>query len=167
MARSAIALLSRPRQAGSGSACLARRSAIGARSIGRIRLGSTRRGIPRRVRVGPVSRTRDTYRYCTTGGSGPVTAVFSNRGRGGRVELVVTTALGHGNRNVRVRSGGAAFERAYPNRRRVAPGLYRATPHSARLFGVRRGGVRFVAVASARLLRNPRRLLRDLRLARR
>jgi len=82
----------------------------------------------------------------------PAGAVFS---RGGRVELVVSTAR------------AAAFQRAYPNRRRMASGLYRASPHSARLFALSRGQVRLVAVASQRVLGSPRRLLRDLRLARR
>jgi hypothetical protein len=84
-----------------------------------------------------------------------VTAVFSKRSRAGRVELIVSSAR------------AAAFGRAYPTRRRMAPGLFRASPHSTRLLGVRHGRVRFVAVASRRALRSPRRLLRDLRLARR
>jgi hypothetical protein len=105
--------------------------------------------------VAPVRRTRDTHRYCTKRGSGQVTAVFSNRSRAGRVELVVSTAP------------AAAFQRAYPTRRRMASGLFRASPNGRRLLGVRRGRVRFVAVASDRLLRSPRRLARDLRLARR
>jgi len=169
MARSAIALLSRPRPtrpAQPGSAkCLARRSPIGSRNIGRIRLGYTRPGILRRVRVAPVGRTRLTHRYCIKGRAGRVTAVFSGRSRGARVELVTTTALGHGNRRVRVRSRAAAFRTAYPNSRRIAAGLYRAGPRSPRLFGVRGGRVRFIAVVSRRLLGNPRRLQRDLRLA--
>ena len=160
MARSVLALLSKPRGQGGtpegGSAgCLARRPAIGSRGVGRIRLGYTRRALARRVPIAPVRRTRDTRRYCTKGGSGRVTAVFSKRGRAGRVELILSTAPAR------------AFQRSYPTRRRMAPGLFRASPRSARLLGVSRGRVRFVAVASERALRSPRRLLRDLRVARR
>ena len=159
MARSAIALLSQPRQGGTtppggqaSGACLARRPAIGSRGVGRIRLGYSRRTLLRRVRVQPVRRTRAAYRYCTKRGSGRVTAVFS---RSGRVELIVSTAR------------AAAFQRSYATRRRMGAGLFRASPGSPRLLGVSRGRVRFVAVASDRLLRNPRRLVRDLRLAQR
>ncbi len=82
-----------------------------------------------------------------------MTAVFSNRSRGGRVELILSTAP------------AAAFRRAYPNRRRLGPGLFRASPRSRRLLGVSGGRVRFVAVVGDKALRNLRRLARDLRLA--
>jgi hypothetical protein len=162
MARSAIALLSRPRDGAGGGGggpaggesrrCLARRPEIGSRGIGRIRLGYTRRALARRVPVAPARRTRHAYSYCTKGGAGRVTALFSKTGR---VELVVSTAR------------AAAFRRAYPSRRRIAPGLFRASPRSRRLVGVRGGRVRFVAVASPRLFGKPARMARDLRLARR
>jgi hypothetical protein len=141
--------------------CLARRSPIGPRNIGRIRIGYTRRRLLR-VPVRPVSRTRHAYRYCVSGRSGRVTAIFSRPGRRGRVELVATTARGHGNRRVLVRSRAAAFRRAYPGRRRIAAGLYRAGTHSPRLFALRRGRVRLIAVATPRLLRDPRALRRAL-----
>ena len=81
------------------------------------------------------------------------------------MELVATTARGHGNRRVRVLSRTRAFRRAYPRRRRVARGIYRASPGSPRLFGVRRGRVRYIAVANRRLLRRPAALRRALRRA--
>lgn len=171
MARSAIAVLRRPRPAGPSAPapaqCLARRSPIGTRNIGRIRLGYTRQGLVRDVRVSPLGRTPHLYRYCVAGRAGRVTAVFSDRSGGGRVELVTTTALGHGNRRVRVRTGAGAFRSAYPKRRRIARGLYRASSRSPRLFGVQRGHVQFIAVASKSLLEKPRKLRRDLQLARR
>ncbi len=160
MARSTIAQLNKPwsgpatTQGGTAGRCLARRPAIGSRGVGRIRLGYTRGALARRVAVAPVRRTRDAYRYCTKRRSGSVAAVFSRRSRSGRVELILSTAR------------APAFRRAYPNRRRIAPGLFRASPDSRRLLGVRRGRVRFVALASDRVLRSPRRLARDLRLAR-
>ena len=144
--------------------CLARRSPIGPRGIGRVRLGRTRARL-RRLRVQPSRRTRYTYRYCVRGGSGRVTAVFSSRSRRGKTRLITTTARGHGNRRVRVRSRASRFRRAYRRRVRVSRGVYRASPGSPRLFGVRRGRVRFIAVASRDLLRSPRRLRRYLRRA--
>jgi hypothetical protein len=47
----------------------------------------------------------------------------------------------------------------------MARGLFRASPRGGRLLGVRGGRVRFVAVASNRVVGTPRRLLRDLRQA--
>jgi hypothetical protein len=77
------------------------------------------------------------------------------------VRLVTTTAAGHGNRRVRVGSGSRRFFAAYPRGRRIGGGLNRANPGSPRLFGIRRGRVRFIAVADRRLLRPGKR--RDLR----
>jgi hypothetical protein len=111
--------------------------------------------------VQPVRRTRRSYRYCVKGGPGRVTAVFSSRSRRGRVRLVTTTARGHGNRSVRVRSRSRRFFAAYPRARRIGRGLYRAGTRSPRMFGIRRGRVRFTAVADRRLLRwGKRRALR-------
>lgn len=129
--------------------CLSRRSPIGPRNIGRIRLGRTRRRLLQ-LRVEPLRRTRRSYRYCVKGRSGQVTAVLSSGSARGRVRLVTTTAHGHGNR--RVRSSSRRFFAAYPRGRRIGRGLYRANPRSPRLFGIRRGRVRFIAVADRRLL---------------
>jgi hypothetical protein len=144
--------------------CLARRSRVGPRNIGRARLGYTRRRLLR-LPVKPVRRTRRSYRYCVKGSRGRVTAVFSSRSGRGRVRLVTTTARGHGNRRVRVGSRAASLRRAYPSRSRIRRGLYRASPRSPRLFGLRAGRVCFVAVADRRLLGKPRTLRRYLRLA--
>jgi sugar lactone lactonase YvrE len=142
--------------------CLARRSPIGARSIGRVRLGHTRRRMLRRVGIRPVSRTRHSYGWCVRRGSGRVTAVF---GGSGRSLLVTSTARGHGNRGVRPGVRVGVSRRAYPRRRALAGGLWSAGPRSPRLVGVRRGRVRFVGVADRRLLRRPRLLRRYLRRA--
>ena len=154
MARSTIAQLKKPRPAGTAppgvsTPCLAHRPAVGERRIGRIRLGATRRALGR-LAVAPVRRTRAAYSYCTKRGPGRVTAVFSKRGR---VELILSTAP------------STAFQRAYPARRRIASGLFRASPRSSRLLGIRGGRVAFVAVAGEKVLRNPRRLVRDLGVA--
>ena len=140
--------------------CLARRSPIGPRNIGRIRLGFTRRRLLR-LPVKPVRATARSFRYCVKRSKGGVRAVFSRRGR---VLLVATTARSHGNRGVRP-GRRVALRAAYPSRRALGRGVYRAGRRSRRLIGVRRGRVRFVAVASDRLIRNPRALRRHLRLA--
>jgi hypothetical protein len=149
---------------GAARGCLSRRSPIGPRNIGRVRLGRTRRELLR-IPVLPTRRTRYTYRWCVKRSSGRVTAVFSSRSRRGRALLLTTTARAHGNRLLRPGSSAGRLSRAYPNRRRVGPGLYRARRGSPRLIGLRRGRVRFFAVAHRRLLRDPRALRRYLRRA--
>ena len=143
--------------------CLARRSPIGPRNIGRVRLGYTRRQAIRRIRPKPIRRTRRTFRWCVKRSSGKVVAVFGKRRR---IQLAVTRARAHGNRRLRPGSRGRALRRAYPRRRRILRGVFRANARSPRLIGVRRGRVRFHAVASRKLLRNRRALRRSLRRAR-
>ncbi len=151
--------------AGGSTSCLARTARAGVRNVGRIRLRYTRRQLLRRVAPAPRHRRRRSYVYCVKGGRRRVSAVFSSRSRRGRVELVATTAPGHRARRVRPGSRLRSFRAAYPRRRRVARGVYRAAPHSRHVVVVRRGRVRMLAVASPRLKRA--RLLKDLRLARR
>ena len=139
-------------------ACLARRSPIGPRNIGRVRLGLTRTRLA--SRIGPSRRGRLVTRWCVKRSRGRVSAVFASRSRRARARLVVTTARGHGNRRVRPGSSARALRRAYPRLRRVARGVYRANPSSPRIFGVRRGRVRFIGVADRRLIRSPSRLRR-------
>jgi hypothetical protein len=143
---------------GSSGGCLARRAPLGPRNIGRVRLGLTRRALGRRVPA-PTRRTARSWRWCVKGGQGSVIASFSRRGR---VQLVASTAPGHGNRGIRPGIRSRRLSRGYPGRRALGRGLYRARPRSARLIGVRRGRVRFVAVASSQLLRNRRALVRLL-----
>jgi lysophospholipase L1-like esterase len=169
MARSAIAVLSRPRGGGPGGhpghrSCLARRATLGKDRLGRVRLGFTRARLLL-LRVDPVTRTPDSFRYCTKGGAGAVTAVFSSRRTGGQVELVLTSSPRHVSRRVHRGSSAAALKRAYPHRRRIAAGLYRASPRSHRIFGVSHRRVSFAAVAAKRALRHPHRLVRDLKVA--
>ena len=141
--------------------CLARRSPVGRRNIGRVRLGISRKRLllsPRLARVRPVTTSRKRYRYCVRGSRRRVTAVF---GRRGKAELITTNATGHGNRGVRPGRSARRLRRAYPNRRRIGRGLYRLGKRSRRLVGVRKGKVRFVAVASKRvLLKRNRKALR-------
>jgi len=176
MARSAIAVLSQPRRGGQGTGggpvggpgggsrvCLARRSSVGPRGIGRIRLGATRAAL-RRVRVAPTQRKRARTRWCTKGG-GQVTAVFASRKRRARVVFVLTTAPGHRSRGVHPDSAAAALKRTYPKRVRLTRGLFLASPRSHRFFGVFHKRVTFIAVAGKGAMRNANLLNRALRLA--
>ena len=131
--------------------CLAG-SRVGRRGIGGVRLGYTRNQALRRTKADPIKRTARTLRWCVAGKRRQVTAAFSRRGR---AVLVTVNA--------------AANLRAYPRRRAVTRGVFRARSHGVRvlLVGVRHGRVRLIAVADARLLHHPRVLLRYLRIARR
>ena len=143
--------------------CLARRSPIGARNVGRIRLGSTRRALLA-LRVRSPRRAHRRLSYCVKGSRGRVTAVFSGRSARARVELVVTTAPGHGNRGIRVGSAAARFRRSYPGRVHLRGEVYAAGPKSRLLFGLRRGRVAFMAVGTRAVVGRPARIRRDLRL---
>ena len=140
-----------PEGAGSGAGvpgCLARRAPIGPRNIGRIRLRLTRRQLLRRVPA-PRRETRRSWRWCVKGGRGAVSAAFDARGR---VALVATTAPRHGNRRIHPGTGVRTLKRAYPRSRALGRGLVRANRRSPRLLGVRRGRVRFIAVAAPRTI---------------
>ena len=145
-----------------GRNCLARRSPIGPRNIGRLRLNRTRRGLLRGPGPDPVRRTRRSLRFCVKGGGGGVAAVFDRRGRS---RLLVTTAPRHGNRRLRRGSSRRRVMRAFPRARRVTRGVLRAGPRSRRLIGVRRGRVRYLGVADRRLIARPRTLRLLLRSA--
>ncbi len=173
MSRSALAVLSQPRQqAGPGTGggpvggspvCLARRSRVSGRGIGRIRLGAKRAALGR-IRVAPTQRSRARVRWCTNGG-GQLTAVFSSRKRTARVVFVATTAPGHRIRRVHSDSSKAALARAYPKRVRLTRGLFLSSRRGNALFGVSRGRVSFIAVAGRGALRHVGPLNRALRLA--
>jgi hypothetical protein len=140
--------------------CLSRRSPIGPRNIGRVRLGLTRAKLRRLPGAGKT--TPRSWRWCVSGSRGKVVAVFTPKGR---VALVATTARRHGNRQLRPGSGMGRLRIAYPSRRALGSGLFRAGPGSPRLIGVRRGRVRFIAVATPNLIGNRAALRRYLRLA--
>ena len=141
--------------------CLSRRSPIGRRNIGRVRLGLTRRRLARRV-PGPGRTTRRSWRWCVKRARGTVRAAFTKRGR---VALVATTARRHGNRRVRPGSRASRLRRAYPRRRALGRGLFRVSRRSRRVIAVRRGKVRFIAVASPRVIAKRALLRRYVRLA--
>jgi hypothetical protein len=141
--------------------CLARRSPIGPRNIGRVRIGLTGGRLLKRV-PGPGRSGRRAWRWCVTSSPGTVRAAFTRRGK---VALVATTARRHGNRRLHPGSRVRALRRAYPRRRAIGRGLFLANPRSPRLIGVHRGRVSYIAVASRSLLRHRAALRRYLRLA--
>jgi hypothetical protein len=126
----------------SGAACLSRGARIGARHIGRVRLGTTRAALARSV-AAPRERRKRSWRWCVKGG-GTVTAAFS---KSGRVALVATTA---GRRHLP--RHGTTIRRS----------LVRA---GTRLYSVHGRKVRYVAVASRSTLAHPRLLRSYLRAA--
>ncbi|HEX2234220.1 MAG TPA: hypothetical protein VHG69_12750 [Thermoleophilaceae bacterium] len=141
--------------------CLPRRARVGRRGIAGIRLGQTRRRLLR-MRVRPLRRTRRSFRYCVRGSRARVSVVFRHDGP---VELITTTARGHGTGRIRPGASRRTARRAYPRRRGVGRGVVRAGRRSPHVLGFRRGRVRFVAVANRILLANPRKLRRHLRIA--
>jgi hypothetical protein len=147
--------------AGNKPGCLARTAPIGPSNIGRVRLGLTRTGLLRRVPL-PGRRGKRVWSWCVKGGKGRVSAAFT---RGGRVALVTTTAPRHGNRRIHPGTGVRALRRAYPRRRALGRTLLRANPRSPRLFGIRRGKVRYIAVTSRRTIGKRKTLRSYLRYA--
>ena len=138
--------------------CLPSGTRFGTRGAGPLRVGAPLNDAPSALR-----RTAYSVRYCVEGRRGEVRAVLARRGPSGRVVLVATTVPEHALRTVTVGARAGAVARAFPRRVRVAPGLYRVAPESLRLIGVRGGRVRFLAVASRSLLRNPSALRRAVR----
>jgi hypothetical protein len=134
---------------------VSRRSPIGRRGIGRIRLGMTRKALARRLPA-PRRKTKRSWRWCVKGGKGSLSAAFS---KSGRVTLVATTAARSGKRNVLPGSSTAQLRRRYPRRQTLGRSIIRAGARSSRIFGVRGGKVRYLAVASPRTIAR-RKLLR-------
>jgi len=141
------------------SSCLARRSRVGRGRIGRLKLGVTRkrlRSAPRLASLTAPSKTSKRYRYCVKASRGRVSAVF---GKGTRVSLLIATARRYGNRGVHPGVSLRKAKRTFRGLRRLSKTVYRLSPSSRRIIGVRKGKVRYVGVASKRTLRS-KRLLR-------
>ena len=153
-----------PAGGGPGSAargCLSRSAPIGRRGIGRVRLGMTRRALARRLPA-PQRKTRRSWRWCVKGGPGMVSAAFT---QSGRVALVASTASRRGKRAVSPGSSTRVLRRRYPHRTRVGRAIVRANPRSTRVFGIRGGKVRHVAVTTSRTIARPKLLRGYLRRA--
>ncbi len=143
--------------------CFPRSLHVGARSVGKLSLRSTRDLVGRRI--GPPGRTaRGVLRYCVKGGGSVVTA-FDDRGR---VALAATTARGHKRLKIGRGSSMKSLRKRFGKRLRVAgPGVRRVAsgPSKGVLFGIRRGKVTFVGVADSALLRSRSALTTQLRRA--
>jgi hypothetical protein len=139
--------------------CLSRSAAIGRRGIGRVRLGMTRKALARRLPA-PRRKTKRSWRWCVKGGAGMVSAAFA---KSGRVALVATTASRPG--TLSPGSSTRRLRRRYPHRTTVRRAIVRAGPHSTRIFGVRGGKVRHVAVTRSRTIARPQLLRGYLRAA--
>ncbi len=137
--------------------CLAGRAAIGARGVGRVRLGRTRRGLA--SLPGPVGRGPRAWRWCADSRHrGAVRIAFTSTKASGKVAFVATTARGH-------RHGGDRPGARRPaGLRRVAKGVYRLRRGTV-LVGVRRGKVRWIGTARAGTIAKPQRLRAYVRAA--
>ncbi len=143
--------------------CFARSLRVGARSIGRLTLRSTRDVVGRRI--GPPARTaRGVLRFCVKRGGSVVTAFDAK----GRVALAATTARGHRRQKIGRGSSVKALRKQFGRRlRSAAPGVQRVAGGASNgvLFGVRKGKVTFVAVADGALVRKRAALTTQLRRA--
>jgi hypothetical protein len=132
------------------------------RSLKRMRLGMTPVQLLRKVRRQPLSRGK-VWKYCVreprTYERPRNSVVF---GRGGRVVMIATTARSHRAALVGVRSRAQQLQGA----RRLAKDVltWNAGHGNRYVFGVRKGRVRYVALASRRMA-SRRGILRNLRLA--
>jgi hypothetical protein len=138
--------------------CLSRSAPIGRKGIGRVRIGMTRTALARRLPA-PQRKTKRSWRWCVKGAKGMVSAAFS---KSGRVALVGTTAP---RRGVAPGSSARRLRRAYPHRTSVGRSIVRANPRSTRIFGIRGGKVRHVAITTARTIAHARVLRGYLRAA--
>jgi microsomal dipeptidase-like Zn-dependent dipeptidase len=133
------------------------------KQFGRVFLGHTPEQVLRGTNQ-PVSRPNRSFRWCVgdkADRNGQLAAAFT---AGGRVGLVASTVNNHqwdgvgtGDRARRLRgkatnSGGGLYVTRLPNGNRI-------------VYGVKKGRVRFVALAAAAVAKDRKELLRELRLA--
>jgi hypothetical protein len=138
------------------SSCLARRARFTKRGIGRLRLGDTKARMLRRAGAPRVRRSR-TWRYCVRGG-GRALVAFDGRGR---AVLVASTAKGHRIGRIRRGSRNRTLRRAAPGLHPIGRGVRTGSRrYRTSVFGVKRGKVRFVGVASRGLIGHRRTLAR-------
>jgi hypothetical protein len=136
--------------------CLPRRLAVSRRRIGPARLGGRLSSLTRSYRV--VRRRGRTVRFCVRG-----RGRFLVSTRRGRIDLIVSTARGH--RTRRAGPGRRLRRGRLRGARTIARGLLagrRGRPGRV-LYGVRRGRVRYIAVARTAAVTHPRSLRRRLR----
>ncbi|MEJ7789909.1 MAG: hypothetical protein WKF29_08520 [Thermoleophilaceae bacterium] len=145
--------------------CRPARGRLTAKGLSRVRLGPGPVALLKKAGQ-PVGRKGRAYRYCVRGNRGDrnatakIVALFDGREK---ATLVGTTARGHRSRTVK-RAGGAKLRRSA---RKLRKGILvrRAQGGKRFVFGVRRGKVSYVAVASRSAAKSKRRLRTHLRLA--
>ncbi len=145
--------------------CRPARGRLTAKGLSRVRLGLGPVALLKKAGQ-PVGRTGRAYRYCVRGNRGDrnakakIVALFDGKEK---ATLVGTTARGHRSRTVK-RAGGAKLRRSA---RKLRKGILirRAQGGKRFVFGVRRGKVSYVAVASRSASKSKRRLRTHLRLA--
>ncbi|WP_205696533.1 Coagulation factor 5/8 type domain-containing protein [Conexibacter sp. SYSU D00693] len=142
-----------------GPECLAGSGRFGRTGLGSVRL-DLEPDMLLRAAGQPGARDGQAWRWCTTGGKGRVSAVFTNAAR---VGLVLSTARGHAVGGVRVGSRASRLPRAA---KRVGSAFrVRAVRGTRYVYGVKAGRVRFVAVARPSVAGKARALRRAVRLA--
>ena len=119
----------------------------------------TRKALARRLPA-PRRKTRRSWRWCVKGGTGMVSAAFT---KSGRVALVATTASRRGKGACPPAAAPAGCGAVTRTARGVGRAIVRANPHSTRIFGIRGGKVRHVAVTRSRTIARPKLLRRYLR----
>ena len=136
--------------------CAARRLRFGRKGLGGFRLGRTIARLQQRF--GRPSKARRHARYWCVAGGGSVRVMFRRK----RAIAVASTARGH--RAGRVARGVrlSALRKRYPGLRRVRRGMLVTHRGSRVVFGLRAGRVRYVAVGTRALSRNPKRFRRYL-----
>jgi hypothetical protein len=141
-----------PGAGGTKLRCLPRTWRLHKTGFGRIKVGASRTAA---IRAGgtPRTTTKRSLTWCVTGG-GRVSAALSSTGR---VQLVGTTAKGKAPGRVGVRSSLRRVTRVYGKLRRLGKALYTGSRRGPFVFGVRRGKVRYAAIADRRLMSRGRR----------
>jgi hypothetical protein len=149
-----------PSRGGPKPRCVARRAKIGARSIGKTKVGDRSSTVARRYGL-PSRRKRGVWRYCVRGG-GKFIAVFSKRKR---VVFLATTARRHKRGRLHPGSRLRSVSRAYHGRgvHRVRGRVLvvrKGKKNRNLVFGVRGRRVRYIAVVNTKLRRSARQLIR-------
>jgi hypothetical protein len=127
------------------------------RGLGGFRLGLIEPSIERRAGKPSMVRGR-VSRWCVRGG-GSVRVMY---GRDGRALAIASTARGHHAGRVAPRARLRSLRRAYPHLHRIRRGMYVTRRGSRVVFGLRAGRVRYVAVATRKLARHPKRYRANL-----
>ncbi len=143
-------------------ACRSARGRFTRRGLGRARVGLSTPAFLRRAGQPAVRRGR-VYRYCVTGPRNRRAKVVTVFTRGERAGLVASTAGGHTALKV---GKGDRSKRLRGKVRRLGRGLLVRRAGSRRIvYGVRKGRVRYVAVAAKSVASSRKRLRAYLRLA--